>query len=177
MITKHLNGSQVGSGTQIDFTAKGATATDDGSKTTYNLDPMIASVTVSLTNAEIKALRATPKTLVAAPGSGKYLEFISAVIKNNGGTNALTETADNIAVKLNNGSGAQVSQDIEATGFVDQTAATLTTAIPKVDPIVAYASAANKALVLHNTGDGEWGGNAANDVTFTVDVQYRVHTI
>jgi hypothetical protein len=177
MLTKHLNGTQVGSGTQIDFTAPGMTAIDDGSKTTYSLAPLINVATVTVTNAQLKALRAAPKTLVAAPGAGKVLEFISATIKNNGGANAITETADNMAVKFTDGSGAQVSQDIEATGFIDQTAATITNAIRKVDSIVAYASAANKALVLHNTGDGEYGGNAAADVTLTIDIAYRVHTI
>ncbi|TQF41170.1 hypothetical protein UNPF46_08600 [Bradyrhizobium sp. UNPF46] len=177
MLTKHLNGTQVGSGTQIDFTAIGMTATDDGSKTTYDLSPLIQVARVTVTNAQIKALRATPKTLVAAPGTGKVLEFVSAVIKNNGGTNALTESADNMAVKYTDGSGVAVSQTIECTGFIDQTAATITAALPCIDPIVAYASGANKALVLHNTGDGEWGGNAAADVTLTIDVAYRVHTI
>lgn len=132
---------------------------------------------VTITNAEIKALRATPKTLVATPGSGKILEFISAVIKNNGGTNALTESSDNLAIRFENGSGVIVSQTIEATNFVDQTAATVTSALPKIDAIAAYTGAADKALVLHNTGDGEFAGNAANDVTFTLDVYYRVHTI
>lgn len=177
MLTKWLNGSLVGSGTQIDFTAVGMTASDDGSKTTYSLVPVINVATVTLTNAEIKALRATPKTLVAAPGSGYVLEFVSAVLKNNGGTNALTESADNMAVKYNNGSGVAVSQTVECTGFIDQTAATLTSALAVIDPIVAYASGANKALVLHNTGDGEWGGNAAADVTMTVKVAYRVHAL
>lgn len=177
MIEKHLNGSLVGSGTQIEYTAHGATATDDGSKTTYNLDPMIAVATVTLTNAEIKALRATPKTLVAAPGSGKVLKFLGATLKLSGGANALTETADNMAVKWTDGSGTAVSQTIEATGFIDQTAATVTNAEPAIDAITAYASAANKALVLHNTGDGEYGGNAAADVTMTVVIAYRVVTV
>jgi hypothetical protein len=105
------------------------------------------------------------------------LQFVSAVLVNNGGANALTESADNMAVKLGNGAGAAVSQDIEATGFIDQTAATVTSALPKVDPIVAKANAANKALVLHNTGDGEYGGNAAADVTMSIKVAYRVHSV
>ncbi len=177
MLTTHLNGSQVGSGTQLELTAKGASSSFDGSKTTYSLDPVIAVATVQLTNAEIKALRATPKTLVAAPGSGKVLEFVSMVLKNNGGANALTESTDNMAVKYENGSGTIASDAIEATGFIDQTAATITTARGKADAIVAYASAANKALVLHNTGDGEYGGNAAADVTITAIVTYRIHTL
>jgi len=131
-------------------------------------------VDVSITNAQIKALRATPKTLVAAPGAGRMLSFVSAQLVNLGGTNALTESADNLAVKYTDGSGVQVSQDIETTGWLDQTAATVTGALAKIDPIVAAASCANKALVLHNTGDGEYGGNAALDVTFKVRVIYRV---
>ena len=177
MITTHLNGSQVGSGTQLELTAKGASSSFDGSKTTYNFDPMLAVATVTVTNAQLKAIRATPKTLVAAPGAGKVLEFVSAVIKNSGGANALTESADNLAIRYTDGSGAIVSQAIEATGFLDQTAATVSNALAKIDAIVAYSAAANKALVLHNTGDGEYGGNAAADVTLTVIVTYRVHTL
>jgi hypothetical protein len=177
MLTKFLNGVQVGSGTQIDFVAPGATATDDGSKTIYDLSGMLNVARVTVTNAQLKALRAAPKTLVAAPGAGKVLEFVSAVIKNNGGANALTESADNMAVKFTDGSGAAVSQTIECTGFIDQTAATVTNALAKIDAIAAYSAAANQALVLHNTGDGEWGGNAAGDVTLTIDVAYRIHTL
>jgi len=143
--------------------------------------PLDASIlryaSVAVSNAEIKALRATPKTLVAAPGANKFLEFVSAVLVNAGGTNALTESAANLAVKLNNGSGLAVSQAIEATGFVDQTAKTLTNALPALDAIVASASGANKALVLHNTGAGEYAGNAAADVTWVVNVAYRVHSV
>jgi len=129
---------------------------------------------VSVTNAQIKALRATPKTLVAAPGAGRMLQFVSAQLINNGGTNALTESADNAAIKYTDGSGFAVSQTIECTGFIDQTAATTTNALPAIDTIVASATVANAALVLHNTGDGEWGGNAAADVTLKVRVFYRV---
>jgi predicted RecA/RadA family phage recombinase len=143
--------------------------------------PLDASIlrytTVEVSNAEIKALRATPKELVAAPGANKFLEFVSAVLVNNGGANALTESADNMAVKYVDGSGAVASQTIEATGFIDQTAKTITNALPKIDAIVASASGANKALVLHNTGDGEYAGNAAADVTLSIKVAYRVHSV
>lgn len=129
---------------------------------------------VSLTNAEMLALRATPKTLVAAPGTGKVLEFVSAVLLFDY-TGAYTETADNMAVKYTDGSGAIVSETIEATGFVDATADTMTNAIAKADVIVAKSGSENKALVLHNTGDGEYGGgNASNAIR--VKVAYRVHT-
>ncbi len=47
----------------------------------------IRTIEISLTTAEILALNATPKTLVAAPGAGKLIEFISAVgFLDHGGT-------------------------------------------------------------------------------------------
>ncbi len=140
-----------------------------------SLDPStIQYAEVTITNAQMVALRATPKTLVAAPGAGKVLEFISATLFFDY-TAAYTESADNMAVKYENGSGAAASQAIEATGFVDATADTMTTAMAKIDAIVAKTGCENKVLVLHNTGDGEFGGgNAANVVR--VKTAYRVHT-
>jgi len=134
----------------------------------------IRTDTVQITNAQIKALRATAKTLVAAPGANLILEFMSAVIINNGGTNALTESTANLVVRYTNTTGAIVSETIESTGFIDQTAATISNAIPKMDAIVAAASGVNKALVLHNVGAGEIAGNAALDVTLTVVISYRI---
>lgn len=142
------------------------------------LDPTtIQYAELALTAAVIKALRATPATLVPAPGAGKVLEFISMVLLlDYGGSNGFTETADNLAVKYENGSGVAASQAIEMTGFIDQTADTMTTALPKIDVIAAKTACENKALVLHNTGDGEIAGNAANDNAVRVKVAYRVHT-
>lgn len=130
---------------------------------------------VALTNAEIKALRATPKTLVQAPGAGKAIKFMGAVLFHDyGGTNVFTETADNLAVRYTDGSGTLVSQAIETTGFIDQSADTMTTAEPKIDVISAKTACENKALVLHNTGDGEIAGNAGADNTMRVKVFYSV---
>lgn len=129
---------------------------------------------VNLTNAQIKALRATPATLVPAPKSGR-LQFEFARLKlNYAGTNAFTETADNLAVRYTDGSGAIVSQTIETTGFIDQTANTETNALPKIDAIVTTANSVGKALVLHNTGDGEFAGNAGADNTMEIWVGYRI---
>lgn len=131
-------------------------------------------VTVSISNAEMLALRATPKTLVAAPGAGKFIEFISAQLLFDY-TGAYTETADNMAIKYTDGSGATVSEAIEATGFVDATADSVIKVEKAASTVLAKTACENKALVLHNTGDGEYGGgNAANAVR--AKVVYRVHT-
>jgi hypothetical protein len=177
MEEKYLNGVEIGSGTGLGITGVGIVATDNGNTTTIDFTPVINVATIALSNADIKALRATPKTLIAAPGAGKVLEFVSAQLKLVAGTNVLSESTDNLGVKYTDGSGAQVSQTIEMTGFIDQSANTMTCGQAKIDAIVAYASAANKALVLHNLGAGEFGGNAANDATMVVHIAYRVHTI
>lgn len=158
-----------------DLTQSGSTFTiANAAVTTAKLDATtIQYAAVALTNANMLNLRATPIQLVAAPGAGYVLEFISATLLFDY-TAAYTETADNMAVKYENGSGAAASEDIEATGFVDATADTITFARKKLDGIVAKTGAENKALVLHNIGDGEYGGgNASNAVR--VKVAYRVH--
>lgn len=128
---------------------------------------------VSLTDANMVALRATPITLVAAPGAGKMIEFVSAELFFDY-TGAYTETADNMAIKYNNGSGTAVSETIEATGFVDATADVAIRVAPATSAVITKANSENLALVLHNTGDGEYGGgNASNAVR--VKVAYRVH--
>lgn len=129
---------------------------------------------VTITAAEILLLRAAPKTLVAAPGAGKLLQFVDAQLILDWGTTGFTESSDNLAIKFTDGSGAAVSVTIEATGFIDQVADTITNAIAVLDTIVASASAANQALVLHNTGDGEYAN--AGDSTMTVAITYRILT-
>jgi hypothetical protein len=140
-------------------------------------EAVLKVVKVTLTNAEIKALRATPKTLVAAPGANKVVEFVSAILKLKAGANVLTESGANLAVKYTDGSGVAVSQTIEATGFVDATVNTYTSADKKIDAIVAASGAENKALVLHNVGGGEIAGNVAADATMEVYISYKVHDV
>lgn len=141
------------------------------------VDGAVRFVEVTLTNAQIKAVRATPVQLVAAPGAGKVLKFIGAWLKLVAGANVLTETAANLGIKYTDGAGVQVNETVECTGFIDQAADTATEARPKLDPIVAtVAGAINKALVLHNLGAGEFAGNAAADATLKVKVWYSVVT-
>jgi hypothetical protein len=131
-----------------------------------------ASATLAATT--VKALRATPATLVEAPGAGKYIEFLGATLKLTYGSEVFTESADNLAIKYTDGSGVAVSDTIESTGFIDQSSDTYTRAVPVKDAIVAAAASENQALVLHNTGDGEIGGNASDDSILNVEIHYRV---
>jgi hypothetical protein len=132
---------------------------DDAVTSAKLAETTIQYAEVSITNAEMLALRAAPKTLVAAPGAGKVIQFLGALLFFDY-TAAYTESTDNLAIRYTDGSGTIVSQAIEAGGFVDATADTMT-------------ACDNAVLVLHNTGDGELGGgNAANSVR--VRVAYRI---
>jgi hypothetical protein len=137
----------------------------------------IRALETVLTSAQVKALRATPITVVPAPGAGKSLELVSALLQlNYGGTNAFTGP-QNVQVKYKDGASAAVSQAVTGTGFIDQTADMVTSALPKTDAIATRTVAENQPLVLHNTGAAEITGNAANDNLLHVKVLYRVHNL
>lgn len=121
---------------------------------------------VTLTNTNMLNLRATPITLVAAPGAGKVLQFLGAQLFFDY-TAAYTETSDDLAVKFTNGSGAAASTTLDGTGFVTATA----DAYALMTPAQGLATP-NAALVLHNTGDGEFGGGNASNVV-KVRTYYR----
>lgn len=129
--------------------------------------------TVELSNADIKALRATPKTLISAPGTNTIAEFVSAVLILDYGSEALTESADNLVIEYEDGQ--DITGALEMTGFIDQTADQVSFVIPAGVASMTAATATNKAIQLFNTGDGEFGGNASGDTTMTVKVTYRVH--
>lgn len=133
--------------------------------------------TVELTNAEIKALAATPKELVAAPGAGKMIEFVSALLVLDYGSNALTEPSDpdDLAIEYDGGSGTQIAT-WGTTAFITATADFVELVNSADIAGVASATNTNKNLVLINTG-GEYAGNAANDTTISVMVSYRIHTL
>lgn len=130
---------------------------------------------VNLTSAQVKALRATPQTIIAAPGAGKMIVVESVTLQlNYGGTNAFTESADNLVLQYTD-SGTDITASIETTGFIDQTADTVAIVYPATIATAAAATAVvNEAVELFNTGDGEIAGNAANNNTLNVTVAYRV---
>ena len=129
---------------------------------------LIQYAEVSVTPAQMLAARATPITLVAAPGAGYSLEFISATFIYDYAA-AFTETADNAAIRYTDGSGTIVSLTLETTGLLDATSDKISTIKPLATDVIVTA---NAALVFHNTGDGEWGGTGS---PCRFKVAYRVH--
>lgn len=180
-MAKMSDGNQVtnfnGVDTSVGYYVGGTQVIDENGKVqsaTLN-DSDIHYAEVSLTAAQVKALRAAPATIVAAPGAGKMIEFLSAELILDYATAGFTESTCNLAFKLKDGSGVAVSETIETTGFIDQTADTITNAISKKDTILTKAQAENVPLVLHNTGGSEFGGATAASV-LRIKAAYRIHT-
>src|ERR1043165_9146717 len=104
--------------------------------------------TFTVSSEALLALKASPITAIGAPGKGLYIEFVAAQIMLDYNSAAYVEpddvtdpenpvpTTENLVFRFTDGSGVIVSQDIEFTGFLDQTAKTITNALPKKDAIV-----------------------------------------
>lgn len=123
---------------------------------------------VSITPAQLKACRATPIELVPAPGAGYLNEFISATFIYDYAA-AYTESADNLVARFTDGSGAIASTTLETTGLLDATSDQIRTFKAISTDLTPVA---NAAIVLHNTGDGEFGGTGS---PVRIKVAYRVH--
>jgi len=154
----------------------GLSTSATGNTLTINQDASTSAMQyadVTITATEVKALATTPKELVAAQGAGNAILFMGAQFKLNYGSEVFAEAGDNLGIKYTDALGVQVSDTIETTGFIDQSADTMTNAVPVKDAIVAAASAENQALVLDNLGSNITG-NASDDSTLTVRIFYQV---
>ncbi len=144
----------------------------DEAITTDKMAPgIIQTATISLSNAEIKGLGTTAKELVAAPGTGKLIEFLGATIYHDYGTEALTGNND-ITVGLNDGAVA-VAAVIGFGNLPLKEADHVYTVNPAVSFNGTAANTLNKNLAMKAAGD--FAGNASSDTVWTVDVVYRIH--
>lgn len=129
---------------------------------------------VTVTAAQVKALKTSAKELVAAPGANKLIEFVSAAFLLDYGSEVFTESEDNLVIEYSDG--ADVSDAIDSTGTLTAEADTAWIVYAKNTGAVAASASINKSLVLKNTGDGEIGGNASEDSVLKIRVTYRVHS-
>jgi len=137
-------------------------------KLALGIDPVLYTDRL-VSNAELKALRATPIELVPATeaGAGFAIIPLAVMVSLTSGTEVLTESADNLAVKCS----TTELLDIETTGFIDQ-ATDQNRYQEKAEAVITPI--ANTAITLTNKGDGEFGGNATGDATLSVRTFYRV---
>ena len=124
---------------------------------------------VEISVAEILALFTTPKTLVAAPGAGKVLEFISLLLAYDWVSVAYTPgSAGNLQVKYTDGAGAAASTTEAVTGFLNLEADALRT-LDKIE--LTTTPVANAPLVLTVATESPTAG----DSPIHAKVAYRVH--
>ncbi len=130
--------------------------------------PRINALDVQLTNAQMLVLRATPITLIPAPGANRAIIVERVLVVSDSGTGtAWTETNDNMDVRY---AGSTVILTLETTGLID----TGDVQTRHQAPAEAVATPIpNSAVELFNNGDREFGGgNVAN--SFSVRVWFRV---
>ncbi len=146
-------------------------------------DDILLKTTTAISDTQMDNLAGTQIELVAAQ-AGKTIEFISAIFALDWVSVAWTEPSapDDLVIRYVDGSGAIVSQLLDATGFATATEDTVAFLTPTVanaagaavaSVAVTEAASTNKALVLDNTGD-EWTNSGDSQVV--VIVYYRLHT-
>lgn len=133
----------------------------------------MAEVTVPA--ASVLTLRATPYTIVAAPGAGFMNVFHQVILILKYNSVAYTESTANLLVNYGTSSPVAASEIIEMTGFIDQAADTITVGVPDGGAATAIGAAtkfANLPLVLFNNGAGEFA-NSGNS-TLRVKMFYSI---
>jgi len=144
----------VGTGDTPDFTGVGLDAAGVGT---------LKTAKVSITAAELKALAATPKTIVSAVAN-VMLVPVAFEMKFEYGSETLAEPSapDELQFKYVDGSGTALSAEFDATAIIIQTNDTYTYGVFTSVEGATLAEGVNVPIVLHNTG-GEYTGNASND--------------
>lgn len=128
---------------------------------------------VTLTAAQVKALNATPITLVAAPGAGYFIEPVSILARLIYGTVAYDGIAgEDLSFKWTNASGAQMLTAIEATGFLDATADAYRLTYP-INLAANVVPVANAAIVAHMLT----GEIATGDSLLRFETTYRIRKL
>lgn len=126
----------------------------------------------TLTNAQVKALHATPVQIIAAPGSGNLIVVHRLVGKlNYGGTNVFTAGAAQ-TIDAYYGTTTSIGTALNNTGIV--ASASQYQANGANVSAAAYATIGNSVVNLYNSVATEITGNAANNNTIGYWVMYSI---
>jgi hypothetical protein len=136
----------------------------------------VLQASISLTNSQIKALVGTPITLVAAPGSGNFVNIINGSSSlTYGGTNAFTN-ASNVPISLFFGANTNAAIcEVLSQQSVVATSSQFFIGAPAMLGANASSTANNAAVIISiPSGSTNIGGNAANNNTMKVFVTYQI---
>ncbi len=160
----------------------GQVLTSNGAGALPTFQTVVQTTTVTLTSAQVKALRATPITIVAAPGVNKVVNILSCFVKlKYGGTSAFTAGASQTLRLgyIGTGGTAILTTALANTSIVATTdrvafsGATANTGFADTGATLAT----NSAVVIYNSVATEISGNAANDNTIVVSVTYQIVSV
>ncbi len=180
--TVYYNGTGTFSG--IDGSTSGFryTSTGAGSAPSFQVasgssELLVAKLT--LTSAQIKALRATPIEIVAAPGAGKVIMPISAYYYFlYGGTDAFTNL-QTCAVRINNAGTLTQIYELGPIGLGGTTSSfSQTSLVSSTSPLTSVPTdMINRQAIFKNVGASEITGNASNNNTLSIAMIYYVWTL
>ena len=127
----------------------------------------IGSATITLTTAQVNALRATPIAIIPGMGAGTWIELISAVVSYRYVTTAFTVGADEDLV-IEYADGTDATASIETAAFLDQADDEIRF-YPNVLAAGADAEASiNQGLQVFNTGTGETADGGTSEVDIRI---------
>lgn len=130
---------------------------------------------ITITNAQIKALRSTPIQLIAAPAAGSMIAIVCVTVKFNYGGNDAFVSGGNLNVYAGSTAGILYSGINSAiyTGTTDNIYAVVG---PQANGATSVGVLEATAIVL-STGTSDPTGNASNDNTLVVEVLYQTLTL
>lgn len=137
----------------------------------------IVTVSNTLTNSQIKALHATPITVLASQGAGKVIVFVNGTFKfNYGGNNAFTAGASQ-TISLYYGTAQSINAVISNSVLTGTTTTYAKIGLTSNLSGITTTNCENLALNFYNPVATEITGNAANDNTVTYSISYLVISI
>ncbi len=153
----------------------GNVLTSDGTNWTSSA-PALLVATGTLTNSQIKNIRATPVLAIAAPGSGKAIIPVSVGSRlNYGGTSAFTAAASQTIALYYSSTSFAASIVVASNTLIANTSSYETFATGGLSAGVA-TNKDNRDLYLINSVATEISGNAANDNTISWFIIYYIWT-
>lgn len=166
-----INSINIGTGTSGQVLKSNGT----GVTPTFQNELILSTAVTTITSAQIKVLRATPLTLIAAQGANTIITVVNVSSKYvYAGTNAFTN-GQNIILRYGNGLNAALSGNIITATSLNGTINTFGTQLGLVSQIDKAAGVLDNSLIqIANSGASEITGNAANDNTLILQIFYIV---
>lgn len=156
----------------------GNVLTSDGTNLVSSA-PQVQVITGTLTNAQIKALHATPVEAIAAPGANKVLSILSCTAHLvYGGTTPFTAAVgQSIQLWYNNNTANSLTNDVLSNGMITSVASKFSNSLPASLANQSVGSIDNVNVAFYNPTATEITGNAANDTTVNWAITYSIDSL